>query len=59
MKHKKLIAALLLTLFTTPLLTPLSMAKGSSVRVSTPKVNTITNSTGKFFKSSNSTPSPT
>lgn len=31
MKHKKLIAALLLTLFTTPLLTPLSMAKGSSI----------------------------
>lgn len=70
MKHKKLIAALLLTLFTTPLLTPLSMAKGSSVRVSTPRVsspirsstpkaNTITNSTGKFFKSSNSTPTPT
>lgn len=68
MKHKKLIAALLLTLFTTPLLTPLSMAKGgSSVRVSTPRVsspvisstpkaNTISNSTGKFFKSSNSTP---
>lgn len=68
MKHKKLIAALLLTLFTTPLLTPLSMAKGSSTRVSTPRVsspvrssttkaNTITNSTGKFFKSSN--PAPT
>ena len=82
MKHKKLIAALLLTLFTTPLLTPLSMAKGgSSIRVSTPrvsspvrfstptpkvsspakistpKVNTISNSTGKFFKSSN--PAPT
>lgn len=67
MKHKKLIAALLLTLSTTPLLTPLSMAKGSSIRVSTPrvsspirsstpKVNTITNSTGKFFKSSNPTP---
>ena len=58
MKHKKLIAALLLTLFTTPLLTPLSMAKGgSSIRVSTPRVNTISNSTGKFFKSSN--PAPT
>lgn len=69
MKHKKLIAALLLTLFTTPLLTPLSMAKGGSsirvstprvsspVRSSTPKVNTISNSTGKFFKSS--TPTPT
>ncbi|MFR1819127.1 MAG: hypothetical protein ACLSXN_04930 [Veillonella parvula] len=68
MKHKKLIAALLLTLFTTPLLTPLSIAKGSSsirvstprvsspVRSSTPKANTITNSTGKFFKSSNPTP---
>lgn len=67
MKHKKLIAALLLTLFTTPLLTPLSMAKGgSSIRVSTlrisspvksstPKVNTISNSTGKFFKSSTPT----
>ena len=59
MKHKKLIAALLLTLFTTPLLTPLSMAKGSSVRVSTPRVsspvrsstpkaNTISNSTGSL-----------
>ena len=71
MKHKKLIAALLLTLFTTPLLTPLSMAKGASsirvstprvsspVRSSTPKVNTITNSTGKFFKSSNPSPAPT
>ena len=70
MKHKKLIAALLLTLFTTPLLTPLSMAKGSSIRVSTPrasspvkssipKANTITNSTGKFFKSSNPTTTPT
>lgn len=71
MKHKKLIAALLLTLFTTPLLTPLSMAKGgSSVRVSTPRVsspakistpkaNTISNSTGKFFKSSNTAPTPT
>nr|DAV12264.1 MAG TPA: hypothetical protein [Caudoviricetes sp.] len=69
MKHKKLIAALLLTLFTTPLLTPLSMAKGSSsirvstprvsspVRSSTPKVNTTSSSTGKFFKSS--TPAPT
>lgn len=57
MKHKKLIAALLLTLFTTPLLTPLSMAKGgSSIRVSTPRVNTISNSTGKFFKSSNTAP---
>ena len=68
MKHKKLIAALLLTLFTTPLLTPLSMAKGSSsirvstprvsspVRSSTPKVNTTSSSTGKFFKSSNPTP---
>ena len=68
MKHKKLIAALLLTLFTTPLLTPLSMAKGSSsirvstprvsspAKISTPKANTISNSTGKFFKSSNSTP---
>lgn len=71
MKHKKLIAALLLTLFTTPLLTPLSMAKGgSSIRVSTPKIsspakistpkaNTISNSTGKFFKSSTPTPAPT
>ena len=69
MKHKKLIAALLLTLFTTPLLIPLSMAKGSSsirvstprvsspAKISTPKANTITNSTGKFFKSSN--PAPT
>lgn len=71
MKHKKLIAALLLTLFTTPLLTPLSIVKGaSSIRVSTPRVsspvristptpkaNTISNSTGKFFKSSN--PAPT
>lgn len=67
MKHKKLIAALLLTLFTTSLLTPLSMAKGSSIRVSTPrvsspvrsstpKVNTTSSSTGKFFKSSNPTP---
>lgn len=70
MKHKRLIAALLLTLFTTPLLTPLSMAKGSSIRVSTPrvsspvrsstpKVNTISNSTGKFFKPSNTAPTPT
>ena len=68
MNHKKLIASLLLTLFTTPLLTPLSMAKGgssirvstprvsSSVRSSTPKVNTMSSSTGKFFKSSNTTP---
>lgn len=70
MKHKKLIAALLLTLFTTPLLTPLSMAKGSSVRVSTPRVsspvrsstpkaNTTSSSTGKFFKSSNPAPTTT
>lgn len=71
MKHKKLIAALLLTLFTAPLLTPLSMAKGgSSIRVSTPRIsspakistpkaNTISNSTGKFFKSSTPTPTPT
>lgn len=71
MKHKKLIAALLFTLFTTPLLTPLSMAKGgSSIRVSTPRIsspakistpkaNTISNSTGKFFKSSTPTPAPT
>lgn len=71
MKHKKLIAALLLILFTTPLLTPLSIAKGSSsikvstprvsspVRSSTPKVNTTSSSTGKFFKSFNPTPAPT
>ena len=69
MKHKKLVAALLLALFTTPLLTPLSMAKGGSsirvstprisspAKVSTPKANTTSNSTGKFFKSS--TPAPT
>lgn len=66
MKHKKLIAALLLTLFTTPLLTPLSMAKGaSSIRVSTPRVSSpvrsstpkVNTTTGKFFKSSN--PAPT
>ena len=69
MKHKKLIAALLLTLFTTPLLIPLSMAKGSSsvrvstprvsspAKISTPKANTTSSSTGKFFKSSN--PAPT